>query len=58
MTKFKGLSKGDVRQKLGNGLWITWVDDNDKVQDLDTFFDGEFLGWSSGLTVVNGYRRK
>ena len=32
------------------GLWITLIDDNDKVQDLDTFFDGEFLGWSSGST--------
>ena len=32
MSKFKGLPKGDVRQKLGNaGLWITWVDENDKV---------------------------
>ena len=53
LSKFKGLPKGDIRQKLGNaGLWITWVDDNDKVEDLDTFFDGEFLGWSSGPTAV------
>ena len=23
-----------------------------KVQDLDTFFDGEFMGWSSGTQAV------
>ena len=53
LSTFKGLPKGDVRQKLGNaGLWITWVDEFDKVKDLDQFFDGEFRGWSSGPTAV------
>ena len=53
ITELKNLSPDEIRQKLGNaGLWITWVDDNDKVQDLDTFFDGEFMGWSSGPTAV------
>lgn len=53
ITELKNLSPDEIRQKLGNaGLWITWVDDNDKVKDLDDFFGGEFMGWSSGPTAV------
>ena len=43
----------DVKEKLGNaGLFINWVEEKDKIEDIDQFFDGEHKGWASGPTAV------
>lgn len=53
MIKKYKMNSQDVKEKLGEpGLFINWVEKEDKIEDLDQFFDGEHQGWASGPTAV------